>query len=175
MDWSFLNIFKKADFNTLMFSIAVTGWILLCIYPENIYILISAILCSIYCVARLVVFLFKSNQEKKIIEANRLYDEQQERKQIQEKRLQAQYVYDRLSQESKELFSRIVKTATKSSYSDVYILQGMNSCSQVVAQLSNILYGDNMINSWVSIDETSENVCIYIKSPLNEIIESNNI
>ena len=94
MDWSFLNIFKKADFNTLMFSIAVTGWILLCIYPENIYILISAILCSIYCVARLVVFLFKSNQEKKIIEANRLYDEQQERKQIQEKRLQAQYVYD---------------------------------------------------------------------------------
>ena len=171
MDWSFLNIFKKADFNTLMFSIAVTGWILLCIYPENIYILISAILCSIYCVARLVVFLFKSNQEKKIIEANRLYDEQQERKQIQEKRLQAQYVYDRLS---KELFSRIVKTATKSSYSDVYILQGMNSCSQVVAQLSNILYGDNMINSWVSIDETSENVCIYIKSPLNEIIESNN-
>ena len=50
----------------------------------------------------------------------------------------------------------------------------MNSCSQVVAQLSNILYGDNMINSWVSIDETSENVCIYIKFPLNEIIESNN-
>ena len=174
MDWSFLNIFKKADFNTLMFSIAVTGWILLCIYPENIYILISAILCSIYCVARLVVFLFKSNQEKKIIEANRLYDEQQERKQIQEKRLQAQYVYDRLSQESKELFSRIVKTATKSSYSDVYILQGVDSCSHTVLQLRNILYGDSMINSWVSMDENSENLCIYIKSPLNEIIESNN-
>ena len=174
MDWSFLNIFKKADFNTLMFSIAVTGWILLCIYPDNIYIRIAAISCSIYCIARLVVFLFKSYQEKKIIEANRLYDEQQERKQIQEKRLQAQYVYDRLSQESKELFSRIVKTATKSSYSDVYILQDINSCSHVVAQLRTILYGDNMINSWVSIDETSENVCIYIKSPLNEIIESNN-
>ena len=174
MDWSFLNIFKKADFNTLMFSIAVTGWILLCIYPENIYILISAILCSIYCVARLVVFLFKSNQEKKIIEANRLYEEQQERKQIQEKRLQAQYVYDRLSQESKELFSRIVKTATKSSYSDVYILQGVNSCSHIVSQLRTVLYGDSMINSWVSMDENSENLCIYIKSPLNEIIESNN-
>lgn len=174
MDWSFLNIFKKADFNTLMFSIAVTGWILFCIYPENIYIIIAAILCSIYCVTRLVVFLFKSYQEKKIREANRLYDEQQERKQIQEKRLQAQYVYDRLSKESKELFSSIVKTATKSSYSDVYILQGMNSCSHTVSQLRTILYGDSMINSWVSIDENSENVCIYIKSPLNEIIESNN-
>lgn len=174
MDWSFLDIFKKADFNTLMFSIALTGWILFYIYPENIYMLTAAILCTIYSVARFVVYLFKYYKRKQIIRANRLYYEKQERKQIKEKRLQAQYVYDRLSQESKELFSRIVKTAIKSSYSDVYILQGMNSCSQVVAQLSNILYGDNMINSWVSIDETSENVCIYIKSPLNEIIESNN-
>lgn len=173
MDWSFLNIFKKADFNTLMFSIAVTGWILLCIYPEIIYIRIAAILCSIYCVSRFVVFLFKSNQEKKIIEANRLYDEQQERKKIQDKKLQAQYVYDRLSQESKELFSSIVKTARKSSYSDVYILQNADSCSHTVSQLRIILYGDSMINSWVSIDDNSENLCIYIKSPLNEIIESN--
>ena len=42
MDWSFLDIFKKADFNTLMFSIAVTGWILFYIYPENIYMLTAA-------------------------------------------------------------------------------------------------------------------------------------
>ena len=35
MDWSFLDIFKKADFNTLMFSIAVTGWILFYIYQKT--------------------------------------------------------------------------------------------------------------------------------------------
>ena len=67
MDWSFLDIFKKADFNTLMFSIAVTGWILFYIYPENIYMLTAAILCSIYSVARFVVFSFKSYKRKKII------------------------------------------------------------------------------------------------------------
>lgn len=173
MDWSFLNIFKKADFNTLMFAIAVTGWILLRIYPENIYILIAAILCSIYCVTRLVVYLFKSNQEKKIIEANRLYDEQQKKKQIQERRLQAQYVYDRLSEDSKKLFSDIVKRATKSSYCDAYILHNMNSCSPLTNQLRNILYGDNMINSWVRMEDSMECVSIYINYPLNEIVESN--
>ena len=174
MDWSFLNKFKKADFNTLMFSIAVTGWILFYKYPENIYILIAAILCSIYSVARFVVFLIKSYQEKKVTEVNWLHDELQEKKKIQEIKLHAQYIFDRLSKESKEVFFNIVKTATKSSYSDVYILQGVDSCSHTVLQLRNILYGDSMINSWVSMDENSENLCIYIKSPLNEIIESNN-
>ena len=174
MDWSFLNIFKKADFNTLMFSIAVTGWILLCIYPEIIYIRIAAILCSIYCVSRFVVFLFKSNQEKKIIKANRIHAELQERKKIQEKRQQAQYAYDRLSKESKELFSSIVKTATKSSYSDIYMLQDMNSCFEIISKLRTILHRDSVIESWVSIDERSENICIYIESPLNEIIETTN-
>lgn len=174
MDWSFLNIFKKAEFNTLMFSVAVTGWILLYIYPENFYMLIAAVLCSIYCVSRFVVYLFHYRQTKKVIKANRIYDKQQKEKKLQEERLQAQYVYDRLSSDSQEILSNLVKTATKSSYSDVYILQGINSCSQVVNQLRHVLYGDNMINSWVSIDDTSESICIYIKSPLNEIIESKN-
>ena len=109
MDWSFLNIFKKADFNTLMFSIAVTGWILLCIYPEFIYIRIAAILCSIYCVSRFVVFLFKSNQEKKIIKANRLYDEKQEKK------LLSSDPFCLLKKEEKELllYFRVLSDAEK--------------------------------------------------------------
>lgn len=28
MDWGFLDIFKKADFISLMFSAAITGWIM---------------------------------------------------------------------------------------------------------------------------------------------------
>lgn len=174
MDWSFLDIFKKADFNTLMFSIALTGWILFYIYPENIYMLTAAILCSIYSVARFVVFSFKSYKRKKIIKANRIHAELQERKKIQEKRQQAQYAYDRLSKESKELFSSIVKTATKSSYSDIYMLQDMNSCFEIISKLRTILHRDSVIESWVSIDERSENICIYIESPLNEIIETTN-
>ena len=174
MDWSFLDIFKKADFNTLMFSIPVTGWILFYIYSENIYMLTAAFLCSIYSVARFVVFLFKYYKRKRIIKANRIHAEQQERKKSQEKRLQAQYAYDRLSKESKELFSSIVKTATKSSYSDIYMLQDMNSCFEIISKLRTILHRDSVIESWVSIDERSENICIYIESPLNEIIETTN-
>ncbi len=173
MDWSFLNIIKKADFNTLMFSVALTSWILLCIYPGNIYLLIAAILCTIYSVTRFAVYLFNFYQVKKNRKANRLYDQQQEEKRIRERRLQAQFVYDRLSEKDKKLFADIAKSATKSSYSDVYILQGMESCSFIVSQLRSVLYSDNMINSWVSIDETMRSVSIYIKSPLNEIIESN--
>jgi hypothetical protein len=174
MDWSFLNIFKKADFNTLMFSIAVTGWILLYFYPDNIYILVAAILCSIYCVTRFVVYLFDCYQANKTSKANVLYDQQKQKEKTQEERRQAQYVYDRLSDESKKLFSSIVKTAVKSSYSNVYILKGKNSFFPLVGQLRNILYGDEMINSWVNIEESAECISIFIKSPLNEIIESNN-
>lgn len=172
MDWSFLNIFKKADFNTLMFSVAITSWILLYIYPRYFYILITALLCSIYCVSRFAVYLFNSYQKKKIEKANMLYDQQQKENKIRANKLQAQYVYDRLSEDSKELFSEIVRSATKSSFSDVYILQGLEPCSYIVSQLRCILYSDNMINSWVSIDETMGGVIINIKSPLNEIIES---
>jgi Ca2+/Na+ antiporter len=174
MDWSFLDIFKKADFNTLMFSIALTGWILFYIYPENVYMLMAAILCSIYSVARFVVFSFKSYKRKRIIKANRIHAEQQERKRIQEKRQQAQYVYDRLSKESKDVFSYILQTATKSIYSNVYMLHDMNSCFEIIAKLRIILHRDSMIGAWVSIDEECEKICVYIESPLNEIIESNN-
>ena len=174
MDWSFLDIFKKADFNTLMFSIALTGWILFYIYPENTYALTAAILCSIYSVARCVVYLFKYYKRKQIIRANRLHAEQQEREEIQKERQQAQYVYDRLSKESKDVFSYIVQTATKSSYSNVYMMHDLKSCSQIVSKLRTILHRDSMLGSWVGIDEDCENICIYINSPLNEIIESNN-
>lgn len=172
MDWSFLDIFKKADFNTLMFSIALTGWILFDIYPENIYVLTAAILCSVYSVARYFVYLFKYYKRKQIIRENRLQAELQERKKIQKERQQAQYVYDRLSKESKCVISYIVKTATKSSYPNVYMMQDLKSCSQIVSQLRTILHRDSVIDSWVSIDERSENICVHIEPPLNEIIEA---
>ena len=65
MNWDFLDILKKAHFNTLMFSAAITAWIFLYIYPENNYILGAAIFCSIYCLARLAVYI-KNYYQKKI-------------------------------------------------------------------------------------------------------------
>lgn len=170
MSWSFLNIFKKADFNTLMFSIAVTGWILFFIYPENIYILMAAILCSTYCVSRLIIYSFKSYWKKKKGETNRRNEEKQEKL---DQRLEAQYVYDRLSEENKELFFSIINTSTKSVYSNVYILHGDQSRYPILSQLKHLLYSDKLIASWVIVDMTKECVSISIKYPLNEIFESN--
>ena len=129
-------------------------------------------MCSIYSVARCVVYLFKYYKRKQIIRANRLHAEQQEREKIQKERQQAQYVYDRLSKESKDVFSYIVQTATKSSYSNVYMLQDKNSCFDILTRLNTILRRDSVIESWVNIDESSEKICIYIEPPLNEIIEA---
>lgn len=60
MDWEFLDIFKKAEFNTLMLSVAITGWILYFSVSMNIYILGAAILSSAYCVIRLIVYIYQS-------------------------------------------------------------------------------------------------------------------
>ena len=60
MDWGFLNIFKNANFNILMLSVAVTGWIiLLLLYALGVFVSISwALFCflaaimfsSVYCI-----------------------------------------------------------------------------------------------------------------------------
>ena len=171
MQWNFFNIFKKADFNTLMFSVAITGWIFYK-YPELNYILVVTIFCSIYCFARLVVCLFNSFQDWRRTHTDRLYYKQQEEKKTLRTKLEAQYVYDMLSEDNKKLFYSIVKTAVKSGYSDVYILHGMDSCSPIVTQLRNYLYRDNLINSWVIIYESVDSVSVSIKAPLNEILES---
>lgn len=174
MNWDFLDIFKKAHFNTLMFSAAITAWIFLYIYPENNYILGAAIFCSIYCLARLAVYIKNYYKEYQISEENRQHKKQQEDKKIRDNKLQAQYVYDRLSEENQKMLSHLVKIAKKSAYSDVYILEGSNPESLIIIpQINRLLYGDAMIEQWISINESIDSYSVYIKSPLNKIIESN--
>ena len=60
MEWDFLNVFKKAEFNTLMLSVSITGWILHILVFTNIYILGVAILSTAYCLIRLIVYLYQS-------------------------------------------------------------------------------------------------------------------
>lgn len=59
MDWEVLDIFKKAEFNTLMLSVAITGWILYFFVSVNIYILGAALLSSAYCIIRLIVHIYQ--------------------------------------------------------------------------------------------------------------------
>ena len=65
MDWGFINIFKKAEFNTLMLSIAIAGWIMnIWIIPDNVYVVGITIMASIYCVIRFVVFCYNYTSHK---------------------------------------------------------------------------------------------------------------
>ena len=72
------------------------------------------------------------------------------------------------------MLSHLVKIAKKSAYSDVYILEGSNPESLIIIpQINRLLYGDAMIEQWISINESIDSYSVYIKSPLNKIIESN--
>ena len=90
MSWEFLDIFKKADFNKLMFSLAVAGWIVFfspILEQIKYYILGFSILASVYCLTGLVVYCHKQvkvKKEKKKQKKNReLYDKKvEERKRV---------------------------------------------------------------------------------------------
>ena len=73
------DIFKKAEFNTLMLSGAITGWVLFVFFPENIYVTGIAVLCSAYCAIRFCVFLYN-----KIHQCVLKNNERKERKEMQQ-------------------------------------------------------------------------------------------
>lgn len=172
MDWSFLNIFKRADFNTLMFSLAIMGWIMFYLYPDIIYFIMIAIMCSVYCIARFVVHSYNAYQESQVNKANVKYDQELKDKRTHDRELQAQFVYERLSSDDQKLLQEIIRKGEKSCYSDVYIIRDKLSNCMFISQVQMILYSDDMIHNWISINESSDSYSINIKSPLNSIIES---
>ena len=78
MDWSFLNILKNAEFNTLMFAAAVTCWILHCCYPNNEWYFGVALLCTSYCFLRFFVYIYKLLCFKAQAKRTREYNKQME-------------------------------------------------------------------------------------------------
>ena len=99
------------------------------------------------------------------------YEKEIQEQEAQAQRLQAQYAYDRLSKEGKQLLSEIVRIGEKSSYSDVYIIRGKYEHFSLKSQLDDLCYSDNVITSWISVDDGQDSYCVYIKSPLNLILE----
>lgn len=112
MDWGFLDIFKKAEFNTLMLAVAITGWILYLLVPMNIYILGAAILASAYCVIRLIVYTYQYFSVKR---ANKRYEEQKKKEEEskQSERREARNIeisrmFEGLKEESKNSLAYIL-------------------------------------------------------------------
>lgn len=171
MDWGFLNIFKKAEFNTLMFAAAVACWVLYFIHHDNDLYLGVALLCTIYCIVRLIVYIYKLSCAKAQDRKNRDYQNKIAEEKALDKKRQAQYVYDRQSAEAQQILCNIVKIGKKSVYSDVYILYDKLMYTSIITQLKMMRCSDRMLAGWISIDETADSYCIYINPPLNIVIE----
>lgn len=117
MDWDFLNIFKKAEFNTLMLSVAITGWILYFCISTNIYILGTAILSSAYCIIRLVVYTYQYYSLKR---ENRRYEiqkkkeeEEKEKRYENNKNIEITRMFEGLSDSNKFILASILLKGKK--------------------------------------------------------------
>lgn len=106
MDWDILNIFKKAEFNSLMLSIAIPGWILYCLGVFKEYSLIVALVASVYCLIRFIVCCYK-NIVARI--AAKKYEAQQKRdKELkaqadkEERRIEISRMFKGLTEENKK-------------------------------------------------------------------------
>ena len=125
MDWGFLDIFKKAEFNTLMLSVAITGWILYVLVSMNIYILGAAILSSAYCVIRLVVYTYQYVSVKR---ANKRYEAQKKREKedIEAERKEARKIeisrmFNGLTEDNKKTLAYIFLKGKKDTFNQ-YVL-----------------------------------------------------
>ena len=171
MDWGFLSIFNKADFNTLILSCAIAGWTMICFWPCNMYLLGVSLLCTVYCILRIIVYFYKLYQAKLIRERNILYEQEQRKEKDALMLVDAKYAFDRLSVENQQLLYHITQKGIKSSYSDAYILKDKIEDFTIITRLQDLLYSDSLIVRWIEIDETNDSYSIYIKTPMNKIVE----
>lgn len=142
------------------------------LYPDIIYFIMIAIMCSVYCIARFVVHLYNVYHVSQINKENAKYDQELKDKRTHDRKLQAQFVYDRLSLDDQKRLQEIIRRSERSCYSDVYIIKDKLSNCMFISEIQMILFNDDMINNWISINESSDSYSINIKSPLNSIIES---
>lgn len=142
MDWGVLDIFKKAEFNTLMLSVAITGWILYLLVSMNIYILGAAILASAYCVIRLVVYTYQyllarfENKRKEAQEKKEKEDKEAER--IETRNVEISRMFKGLSSEKKKKLAYVVLKGEKDLKDNIYIFRRYSNDSLYVDQAVDI-------------------------------------
>ena len=124
MDWGFLDIFKKAEFNTLMLSVAITGWILYFFFSRNVYISGAAILSSAYCVIRLIVYAYHyfslKCQKKKYDAQMKKEKEDKKEERMRKRNIEISRMFEGLKDENKKhLAFVILRGKTDSFHSNV--------------------------------------------------------
>lgn len=124
MDWGFLDIFKKAEFNSLMVALAITGWIMYYFQIDNL-IFGFACFASIYCIIRFVVFCYQSfiriRDIKKVYKQEQLAKEQKEKKYEENRKIEISRMFVGLSDSNKFILASILLNGKEDKY-DNHIL-----------------------------------------------------
>lgn len=182
MDWGFLDIFKKAEFNTLMLSVAIAGWILYYIGVFKEYSLIAALITSIYCATRVVVYFYHiiiSNREKKKNEAQKRRDKETKEKAYEEnRRMEITRMFEGLS-DSKKLILVLILIKGKKDPFNYNVLHfpkygnDSDSINLIMAQDISMIYRTAIGGGQYCINkrEYTDTISVTIDPILFEIIE----
>lgn len=180
MDWEVLDIFKKAEFNTLMLSVAIAGWILYYIGIFKEYSLIAALIASIYCLIRFVVFCYETigaHITTKNYEAQKKHEKENKEKEYEEKRrIEISRMFEGLSDSNKYILASILLNGKKDSY-NYNVLHfpkyGKDASNIFMAQGISMIYRTGIGGGQYCINkrEYTDTISVTIDPILYEIIE----
>lgn len=166
MDWGFIDIFKRAEFNSLMVAVAITGWIMYYFHIDS-YIWGFACLASVYCITRLVVFCYQRfvriRSIKKVNKQEQLAKEQKEKQYEENRKIEISRMFDGLSDYNKFILTSILLNGKEDVY-DNHILHFQKYSNESInldfAQSFTGIYRD-----WGGSGQT----CIHLKEYENSI------
>jgi hypothetical protein len=179
MDWGFIDIFKRADFNSLMVAVAITGWIMYYFQIENIIFGLASI-ASIYCIIRFVVFCYQRfvriRSIKKANKQEQLAKEQEEKRYEENRKIEISRMFDGLSDSNKFILASILINGKKDKYYDnVYHFQkySKESLDLEMAQSISVIYRDRIGSgqACISIRDYQDTVVATIDPFLCDLIK----
>lgn len=113
MDWGFLDIFKKAEFNILMLSASVTGWILFAFFPQNIFVIGIAIFATTYCLVLLIRKTYNTIKEKIAKNKREKFNKLRIENSKKERNVEIERMFNGLSRDSKEYLIHLLRKGIK--------------------------------------------------------------
>lgn len=132
MDWGFIDILKKAEFNSLMVALAITGWIMFYFQIDNL-IFGFASLASIYCIIRFVVFCYQRfiriRNIKKVYKQEQLAKEQKEKKYEENRTKEITRMFEGLSDVNKFYLSSLIINGKADPY-NYNVFHFQNYCNE---------------------------------------------
>lgn len=180
MDWGFLDIFKKAEFNSLMLSIAVSGGFMYFSHIDSIIFGLFSI-ASVYCLIRFVVYCYiniATHIDTKRYEAQQKRDKENKEKEYEEnRRIEITRMFYGLSDSNKFVLASLLLKGDKDSYNynvlhfPKYGNDSVNiNTAQEITMIYRTEYGGGQYT--INIKEYTDTVSVTIDSILYNLIES---